>query len=498
MRSVRPIGVLALLLVVCDIAAAAAARPLPKIRVSPDGRTFADENGKPFVPFGVNYYRPGTGWAPQVWKTFDAEVTRKDFARMKELGVNCVRIFLTYHSFHTNPGVLNPEGIEKFDRFLSIAEDVGIYVHPAGPEFWEGPPNWKPVAIAHEGTLAANEKFWRAFAARYRGRNVIWAYDLKNEPDVGWKLDIIKPQWNEWLKKRYGSVEKLQAAWATPSTRTTNGAASSPSTPLAGERRSLAFGDIPIPASKNAFKSRELLDFQSFREHIADEWTRRQAEAIKASDPDALVTVGCLQTSVPSRFWGGIEDYTGFRPERQAKFLDFLEIHFYPSEGGGYEYKTKAGELANMAYLEGIVREVARPGKPVVLAEFGWYGGAEKPKFDKGAHPQASEQQQAEYCRHVVETTSGFVVGWLNWGLYDHPGATDCSELTGLLTADGKTKAWGKTFHQLSTDFSGKHIAPKQIGLRPSLDWDACLTSAAATKEFRDQYRQAFLAEQRP
>jgi len=146
------------------------------------------------------------------------------------------------------------------------------------------------------------------------------------------------------------------------------------------------------------------LDFQSFREHIADEWTRRQAEAIKASDPEALVTVGCLQTSVPSRFWGGIDDYTGFRPERQAKFLDFLEIHFYPSEGGGYEYKTKAGELANMAYLEGIVREVARPGKPVVLAEFGWYGGVEKPKFDKGAHPQASEEQQAEYCRHVIET----------------------------------------------------------------------------------------------
>ena len=31
----------------------------------------------------------------------------------------------------------------------------------------------------------------------------------------------------------------------------------------------------------------------------------------------------------------------------------------------------------------GVVREVARPGKPVVLAEFGWYGGG-KPKFDRG------------------------------------------------------------------------------------------------------------------
>src|SRR6185295_422279 len=104
-----------------------------------------------------------------------------------------------------------------------------------------------------------------------------------------------------------------------------------------------------------------------------------------------------------------------------------------------FPYTTlfRSGELANLSYLESIVREVARPGKPVVLAEFGWYGGAEKPKFDHSAHPQASEDQQAQYCRHVVETSAGFVVGWLNWGFYDHPEANDCSELTGLLTAKG-------------------------------------------------------------
>src|ERR1051325_10286144 len=89
----------------------ASARSLPKIRVAKDGRTFVDATGKPFVPFGVNYYRPGTGWAPQIWKTFDEETTRKDFARMKVLGVNCVRVFLTYHSFHSDPGVMKMEGV---------------------------------------------------------------------------------------------------------------------------------------------------------------------------------------------------------------------------------------------------------------------------------------------------------------------------------------------------------------------------------------------------
>ena len=369
----------------------AADQPLPKVRIAKDGRSFETEAGKPFVPFGVTYYRPGTGWAPQVWKQFDAEATRKDFVRMKELGINCVRVFLTYHSFYSDPGVLKTEGLEKFDQFLSIAEKAGIYVHPTGPDHWEGPPNWRPVAVADQRTLQYAEEFWKLFAARYRGRHVIFAYDLQNEPMIDWQTDIMPPQWNAWLQKRYVTIERLAAAW--------------------GATNQLQFGTIPVPPPKDALRNHELLDFQSFREYLADEWTRRQAGAIKSADPEALVTVGFLQTSVPSLLWGSVGSYAAFRPERQARFLDFLEIHFYPLARGAYEYRSEDDELANLAYLESVVREVARPGKPVVLAEFGWYGGAEKPKFDKGAHPIGTEEQQAKYLRRVIETSAGFVVG---------------------------------------------------------------------------------------
>src|ERR1043166_2567519 len=92
----------------------AASAHLPKIRVAPDGRPFVAGDGAPFVPFGVTYYRPGTGWAPQVWKRFDADATRRDFARMKELGINCVRVFLSYGSFCPDPGVLETNGLAKF------------------------------------------------------------------------------------------------------------------------------------------------------------------------------------------------------------------------------------------------------------------------------------------------------------------------------------------------------------------------------------------------
>jgi hypothetical protein len=176
--------------------------------------------------------------------------------------------------------------------------------------------------------------------------------------------------------------------------------------------------------------------------------------------------------------------------------LDFLEIHFYPLEHGAFEYKNEEDELANLAYLEGVVRETARHGKPVVLAEFGWYGGAEKPTFDRGVHPAATEGQQARYLERAVRVSEGHVTGWLNWGLYDHPGANDASELSGLLTADGRLKAWGAAFQRLAGELSGTRHRSAHLAARPQLDWAACVTSAAAANEFRRTYLHAFLADE--
>ncbi len=334
------------------------ATPLPKIRVAADGRTFQTGSGKPFVPFGINYYRPGTGWAPQVWKQFDADATRQDFARMKELGVNCVRVFLSYGSFLMETNRLSPDGLAKFDQFLEIAGQAGIYVHPTGPDHWEGLPDWaKTDRYADEVTLRSVEEFWRQFAARYRGRPGIFAYDLLNEPEVRWDTLPMGAKWNRWLEKKYANAAKLSSVWGM-----TN--------------QNLAWGAIPIPPREDCAGCARLLDFQHFREDIADEWTRRQVAAIKAADPQALVTVGLIQWSVPSLLAGGWQ-YSAFRPERQARLVDFMEIHFYPLANGFYEYGAE-DEARNLAYLEGVVREAARPGKPVVIAEFGWYGGASR------------------------------------------------------------------------------------------------------------------------
>ncbi len=450
---------------------------LPKIRLSQDGQGFTTADGRPYVPCGVNYYRPGTGWAPQVWKQFDAEATQRDFARMKELHLNCVRVFLTFGSFCREPGKLDPDGLAKFDQFLALAEAAGIYVHPTGPDHWEGLPDWaRGDRIADDHVLEALESFWRELAARYRGRTALFAYDLLNEPEVRWDSPALRNKCKQWVERRYATPAHAAAAWLQPV-------------------GSITLSAPPIPPRENAPGSGWLLDYQRFREEIADDWTRRQAAAIKSADPEALVTVGLIQWSVPVLLAAPWQ-YSGFRPERQAPLVDFLEVHFYPLDHGAYQYAGEESEARNLAYLESVVREVARPGKTVVIGEFGWYGGA-KPTFDGGRHPTATEAQQAQWCRAVVETTVGLACGWLNWGFHDHPESGDVSQLTGLLTADGTTKAWGREFSALSRRLSGARLSAGAIGHRPDLNWEEVLTDAAAGHAYRERYYQAYLVDRR-
>lgn len=436
---------------------------LPRIRIAANRRSFETADGKPFVPFGLTYYRPGTGWAPQLWKQFDAEATRRDFELMKRLGVNCVRVFLTYESFYRKPGELDPAGLAKFDQFLVIAERAGIYVHPTGPDHWEGIPEWaRTDRIADERHLEALEAFWKQVATRYKSRTVIFAYDLLNEPEVGWDSEAMRLKWRHWLERKHVSVAALEKAW---------------------NKTGLSFGAVEAPEGKNAPGDPALLDYQGFRESLADDWTARQAGAIRSVDRDALITTGLIQWSVPALL-ASPKHYSAFRPERQARFLDFLEIHFYPFDHGAYEYRDEESEQRNLAYLDAVVREAARPGKPVVLAEFGWYGGG-KPRFDDGRHPAATGEQQARWCTRVITSTEGIACGWLNWGLYDQPEATDVSELTGLLTSDGTLKPWGREFRDLATALKSANIEFKDPNAGPALDWNACVTSTEAGNAFR-------------
>lgn len=452
------------------------ASSLKKIRVDAQRRCFVTEDGTIFIPLGVNYFRPGTGWAPQVWKKFDATAVREDFRRMKEFGVNCVRVFLTFDSFYREPGRLEKFGLDRWEEFLSIAEEYGIYVHPTGPDHWEGLPAWaRGNTVSDPQAVAALVEFWKLFAGRYRGRPVIFAYDLRNEPSVPWESSELARRWPDFLHRKYGSRQAMAKAWEVEITAEAWNKPQVP--PLDGPRQAI-------------------LDYQNLREEVADEWTRRQVDAIKSVDPEALVTVGLIQWSVPVLL-PDLRIYSGFRPGRQAQFLDFLEVHFYPLARGFYEYRSEEDRLANLAYAESVVREVARPGRPVVVAEFGWYGGG-KLTINNGRHPPASEEQQAAWCAELIAVTRGLACGWLNWGLYDHPEARDVTQLTGLFRVDGTPKAWAHKFHELSATITSSCCLQwaewEQNHPRPAFDFDRAISDRNYASKFRQEYLKRFRA----
>jgi hypothetical protein len=189
---------------------------LPKIQGGgDDSRGFVDGSGPTDTsPWRVNYYRPGTGWAPQVWKQFDAVATRRDFARMKELNLNCVRVFLTFGSFYREPGRIDPEGLAKLDQFIELAEAAGIYVHPTGPDHWEGLPEWaRGDRIADDECWPPSSCFGRNWLTRYRGRTAVFAYDLLNEPEVRWDSPSLRKKWRAWVTRRYATPAEAAAAW---------------------------------------------------------------------------------------------------------------------------------------------------------------------------------------------------------------------------------------------------------------------------------------------
>ena len=432
---------------------------LPKVTVDGTKKTFVDSNNKLFVPCGVSYYRPDTGWPPQNWKKFDEKLVRRDFQRMKEMGLNVARIFTQLGTFYTEPAKLNEEALAKFDKLLDIADEYGIYIHPTGPSGWEGEPEWmKPLGnvaknYANEQGNAVLEDWWKMFVGRYRGRSTIWAYDIRNEPSMAWDTPESRIKWDEW-----------RAAQSKPR--------------------------VPVPVI-NSPHSEIMADYQLFRESLSTDWLARQSKAIKAADPEALVTVGLLQWSIPAKELGADEHYSAFRPENIAPHLDFISLHYYPLAKGVYKYDGQAAEDLHLSMFESMLRECAKatPGKPLVIGEFGWYGGG---PLDKDGKP-ATEEQQAQWCRRMVEVSAPMVSGWINWGLYDTPEAKDVSRLTGLLTFEGKEKAWGKLFAPLVQSMT----APvKELPDRPDLPWETATTDKAVAERFQVAYLEAFLASQ--
>jgi len=165
-------------------------------------------DGKRFIPIGAHWVPAKTGlhW-PIAWDAADLEA---DYAKMKDLGFNTVRIDLFWAWFEPYPGVYNPQAFEQLDVFIRLSHQYEIYLHPTlfiggevGEAYWDVP--WRQGRHPHQDPemLRLQTEHAAEFARRYRGEPAILAWDLTDEPPfwivAGSTTDAMAINWTRLI-----------------------------------------------------------------------------------------------------------------------------------------------------------------------------------------------------------------------------------------------------------------------------------------------------------
>ena len=251
------------------------------VKFSQDGKGFVLARSKQrFVPWGFNYDRDDEGRLIEDYWHSQWTVVEEDFAEMKQLGANTVRIHLQLGKFMPELNEPNEASLEQLGRMVELAERVGLYLDITGlgcyhkkdvPQWYDG--------LTEQQRWSVQERFWEAIAKRCADSPAVFCYDLMNEPTVGGRGDRT-----DWLGPPFAGKHFVQFI-------------------------ALDQGDRSRPA-------------------IAVQWIRQLSTAIRKHDKQHLITVGLVPWSLPS---GGLT--SGFEPEKIAPELDFLCVHIYPEKG---------------------------------------------------------------------------------------------------------------------------------------------------------------------
>ena len=179
------------------------------VRVSTrDSRYFELDNGKPYIPIGLNLIAPPKG---------DLAVMEEWFGKLEAQGCNYVRIWLGNAYFdveNAKSGVYDEEKAKHIDQLFASARKHGIRVKLCIDFFrhlGEGSQTWaaKPLHLVKNGGLATNMVEWvnsPACRQRYTGKYDFYAKRYGSDPIIfGWEL------WNEMNAVVGGDVRSWTA-----------------------------------------------------------------------------------------------------------------------------------------------------------------------------------------------------------------------------------------------------------------------------------------------
>jgi hypothetical protein len=278
-------------------AESSAAEPAPArmdwIEVAADRKTFVRQpSGKPFVPWGFNYDHDARGRLLEDYWDAEWAAVEQDFAEMRALGANVVRIHLQLGKFMTGPDKPSDKALDRLAQLVTLAERQQLYLDLTGLGCYhkQDVPAWYD-ALAEKERWDVQARFWEAVAGRCARSPALFCYDLMNEPVVpGGRRKA-----GEWLGPAFAGKHFVQFITLDP-----------------GDRA---------------------------RPDVARQWIRHLTAAIRKHDRRHLITVGLVPWSLDRP---GLT--SGFVPDKIVADLDFLAVHLYPEAGKGDEaLKTLAG-----------------------------------------------------------------------------------------------------------------------------------------------------------
>ncbi|MDW8028507.1 MAG: beta-galactosidase [Armatimonadota bacterium] len=388
-----------------------------------------DDENKTWQPrFWLGTNQTGVMFAPEA--TWENPLQWEfEFSLMRKMGLNVLRVL---HISHFAGDLENPseEFWRRYDALVLMAHRHGLVLMPTLHE-------WMGVSVSDE-TLRKQCAFVRLVGSRYKNaRRIIW--DIENEAWVEFRdHPDLHRLFNEWLRQRYGSDEKLQRAW----------------------RENVKLGEVRYAEHKpKGWDDLKFRDIQHFRRWLIDRWVKANVQALRES--------GAKQPVTDEIDWKVCGDHY-----EASKWLDFVNLHYYGDRS--------PNSIAT--YLKFHDRHFRGQGLAV-----GEFGARDHPSFRFGGWGYAKAEEVIRHFVNMPLLTFGLegemALNWdwkdmeaciFPWGLVHQHGIHAVTRDTGQGTGD--TKVWeveaalkvsGKAFAAVAK-FLGQfrpHIEPRKVAL---------------------------------
>lgn len=362
----------------------------PKLTV---GRDYFELDGKPLPVVGTTYM------SSDVDRMYLAEpnpyIWDQDMKQIRAAGLNMVRSGIwTQWKLLVNPDdTMSEHTLRSIEAFLMTARRNGLPVQfnlfAFVPDaFGGGHPYLGSEARARQ------DRYVNSVVSRFHDVPYL-AWDLINEPSPNENAWRTVPQaneydaWRAWLKTRYPDDAALLAAWSEPSFGKGRALQSQP-TAVPPEVKAQdpfalpAWGAFAADSVRSGYNPLKVYDYQLFTQSFFSDWVKHQAQTIRATGSQQLITVGQDEGGVAGRLSPAF-----FSPE-----VSFTCTHAW----WDFDSILWAGLMAKM------------PGEPMLIQEMG-----EQRRLTMNNHLRLSAEEEAWQLERKLAISFAQGAGGIEW-----------------------------------------------------------------------------------